>query len=107
MDISKLVANCPNCGGELTSDGYCQYCNTKVRLANAMEIETGQFVSKPVEIEIRVKRGGETIIIPFEGYLQSIDMKFDSVDIYYGDKKCAHIPSRPSVDLTFSGHLLY
>ena len=55
MDISKLITNCPNCGGELTSDGYCQYCNTKVRLANAMEIETGQFVSKPVEIEIRVK----------------------------------------------------
>lgn len=50
MDVSKLVTNCPNCGGELTPDGYCQYCNTKVRLANAMEIETGQFVSKPVEI---------------------------------------------------------
>ena len=107
MDISKLVTNCPNCGGELTSDGYCQYCNTKVRLANAMEIETGQFVSKPVEIEIRVKQGDETIIIPFEGHLQSIDMKFDSVDIYADGKKYATLPSRPSVDLAFSGHLLY
>lgn len=107
MDISKLVTNCPNCGGELTSDGYCQYCDTKVRLANAMEIETGQFVSKPVEIEIRVKRGDETIIIPFEGYLQSIDIQYETTDIYFDNKKYAYMLNRPSVDLTFSGHLLY
>lgn len=106
MDISKLVTNCPNCGGELTSDGYCQYCSTKVRLANAMEIETGQFVSKPVEIEIRVKRGDETTIIPFEGYLQSINMQYDT-DIYFDNKRCGCIQNRPSVDLAFSGHLLY
>lgn len=95
MDVTKLITNCPNCGGELTSDGYCQYCNTKVRLANAMEIE------------IRVKRGDETIIIPFEGYLQSIDMRYETTDIYFDNKKYAYMPSRPSVDLAFSGHLLY
>lgn len=86
-----LQTNCPNCGGELTSDGFCTYCNTKVRYANILEVNLGDYLMEPVEIEIKVKRGNELQIIPFKGHLVSYTANYESF--------CNEI----GLDLNFSG----
>lgn len=89
----QLLTNCPNCAGELNSDGTCPYCKTKVRYANELDIQAGSpWVDgyNPVEIAIKVKRGNETIVYPFEGYLSSMKVQHEAYML-------------PRVELTFNG----
>lgn len=89
----RLLTNCPNCAGELHSDGYCPYCKTKVRYANELDIQGGGICSGDlVEIAINVKQGNKTIIYPFVGRISSMTIKHE-------------IYSWPSVELIFDGAL--
>ena len=52
-----MLINCPNCGAPLTSDGYCNYCKTKVRYANHLEIINDDIMRMPdVEILLIIQR---------------------------------------------------
>lgn len=84
----KLLINCPNCGAPLTSDGYCTYCNTKVRYAN--EIEYNTFINNhrnitsilPTEIQMKFKTNdGSIFIIPFYGKPENIEIEYNSTDL--------------------------
>lgn len=53
--MNKLIHNCPNCGAALTSDGYCNYCKTKIRYANIIELEGLNPYGCLVPVEILLK----------------------------------------------------
>ena len=89
----RLLTNCPNCAGELHSDGYCPYCKTKVRYANELDIQAGGLCYGDfVEIAINVKQGDKTIVYPFVGRIRSLEISHV-------------IDSWPSVELIFDGTL--
>ena len=98
-----LQTNCPNCGGELTSDGFCTYCNTKVRYANILEVDLDDYLMEPIEIEIKIKRGNELQIIPFKGHLVSYTANYESVCCDYGNIGRKFSRNEIGIDLNFSG----
>lgn len=102
----KMMSNCPNCGAPLRSDGYCEYCKTKIRYANHMEIDNDFYnIRNDVEILLKYKQGDITTLIPFRGRLSTFEQRyndFPKIDSDYGiyARCCA-----PSVTLTFDGYL--
>jgi hypothetical protein len=101
-----LLINCPNCGGELTGDGFCAYCKTKVRYANEIILEDEDwFTGNDVEIMIKRKIGDTVYLVPFVGSLTEIKQDFytDNYYIEYDDKKIPIRNSSPEVTLTFHG----
>lgn len=108
--MNKLIHNCPNCGAALTSDGYCNYCKTKIRYANIIEIEGlnpnpyGCLV--PVEILLKFKNeNGETLLMPFIGNLDQLSVSYDD-DCVYGNATPIFRRSKPNIDISFSGTIL-
>lgn len=106
-----LLTNCPNCGGELTSEGFCNYCKTKIRYANEIEISNDSMFSMPgaVEILIKVKRGNEIVLVPFRGCLEMIEEHFDTVcamPLYNNYNQVYYSQNRNKVDLKFSGYFM-
>jgi hypothetical protein len=96
-----MLTNCPNCGATLTKDGWCNYCKTKVRLANLMDIDRETMQYRLVEILLRFKNpDGTLILMPFEGYLSEVDLNFPTIDIEsrYGF-------SEPEIRLELDGHI--
>lgn len=75
--MDKLLHNCPNCGAPLTSDGYCEYCKTKIRYANHVEILNDFFWRERVEMLIKIRNGDTTTLIPFVGHLT--EMRGDAI----------------------------
>lgn len=53
---NKLTHNCPNCGAVLRQDGFCEYCKTKIRYANVVELNLDIFKNDIVEILITKKK---------------------------------------------------
>lgn len=103
-----LLTNCPNCGGELTGDGFCAYCKTKVRYANEIILEDeGWFTENDIEIMIKRKIGDTVYLVPFVGSLTEIEQDFciDNRYIEYEDKKTliSLIHKSPEVSITFRG----
>lgn len=104
----QMSTNCPNCGGELTSEGYCYYCNTKVRYANELIVDLQDSIisCSEVEIMITVKRNNDIILIPFKGYIESFQEEFDTVSCFpignnsFQLNRSAH----PRLSITFSGY---
>ena len=86
-----LRTNCPNCGGNLTFDGKCPYCDTKIRAANEMRITLNDYLSFPdkIEIDIKVKQSdGNVAVIPFIGHLESVTHHIEPVYAdYLGGKR--------------------
>ena len=95
----KLLHNCPNCGAPLEADGYCQYCKTKIRYSNELEVEQiNRFYQKPMEILLKVKEGDNTIIFPIRGYLSEI-----TLDRYSDSVSCENmIMYRHPTDISFT-----
>lgn len=94
MQKRMLVTNCPNCAGELAKDGKCPYCGTHVRMANELDIDaTNWWGSDTVSIQINIKRGDETIILPVRGQIGSLTIN--------------HSPhSYPEVEFDFYGSVI-
>lgn len=91
--MKPLVTNCPNCGAVLI-DGYCNYCNTKVRFANELDFEADRFRTGHTEIMFHIKHDDGTIVIyPFISTGMSFDYSFVSFD------------ERPNIDIHFYGYL--
>lgn len=108
--MKKLLMNCPNCGAPLSSDGYCSYCDTKVRYANELEYNTlsSSGMMKdilPTEILFKFKSDdGTMVIIPFIGKPQNIEIAYDQVDcIGYGGTRLTSYRSSPTVRFEFEG----
>jgi len=97
-----LLTNCPNCGGELTGDGFCAYCKTKVRYANEIILEDEDwFTGNDVEIMIKRKIDDTVYLVPFVGSLTEIKQDFYTDD-YYIEYDAIRNGS-PEVTLTFRG----
>ena len=110
MKTKTLLTNCPNCGAPLSSDGYCSYCNTKVRYANELEYHTllnhGHITEMlPAEIMFKfIDEDGTMVIIPFIGRPENIELSCDSYDVTDHD---GHILSSfhltPTIKFDFTG----
>lgn len=99
----------PKLWGELTAEGFCHYCNTKVRYANELIVDLSDILSAHSEIEmmIKVKRGDELIFIPFKGYLEQFHEDFSEPIDLYADNTfvCAIRDTKPRLSITFSGYV--
>lgn len=79
--MKNILTNCPNCGAPLSSDGYCEYCKTKVRYVNEVEYDTllssGTITEiLPTEITFKFKgQNGEIVVIPFIGKPENITIE--------------------------------
>lgn len=100
---SKLTHNCPNCGAPLTSDGYCNYCKTKIRYANMIEFDSDfGFNGSVCEILFKTKSkdGDETILFPFRGIVNTLSMEM-SIDSYPKITMEMHgLPIYDDIDIT-------
>ena len=75
----RLPTNCPNCAAPLTDDGNCEYCGTKIRYANTLDLEIlGDYCMthiKSVELELRVKQGNDICIFPLVGEINQFSLR--------------------------------
>ena len=102
-----MLTNCPNCGAVLTKDGWCDYCKTKVRLANLMDIDQESMKYRPVEILLRFKNpDGTLVLMPFQGCLSSVEVKYYNTDFGnpYGVRSY-YRNSTPDIHLELDGHM--
>lgn len=106
----KLLTNCPNCGSPLSADGYCSYCDTKVRYANEIEANLmtyGHILSMlPLEILFKFKaEDGTLVLLPFNGRINSIDINYDSIMTLdnSGITITKKVSSSPEISLELSG----
>lgn len=101
----RMSTNCPNCGGELTSKGYCTYCNTKVRYTNEVILDLQNALGCPdVEIMISVKKGEETLLIPFKGVVESFTQDFEPTTVYFDGRVVPFRNNKPRISIKFSGY---
>ena len=112
--MKTIATNCPNCGAPLTSDGYCSYCNTKVRYANEVEVETflhnGAIYNTAMEVLFKfigIDENGDkiTYLIPFKGCVEEIELTRDEHCAYsrYGNKLLSVYTGPPTVNLKLQG----
>ena len=105
--MNKLLHNCPNCGAQLTHNGYCEYCKTKIRYANSLEIESDWFRNEPVEILLKKKNpDGTMVVMPFIGKLENMQIRYeDDGSTLYGDNNPIFVvhSSKPLITLNFEG----
>ena len=105
--MNKLMHNCPNCGAELTHNGYCEYCHTKIRYANSLEIQSDWFKNEPVEILLKkMNSDGTMVVMPFKGKLMEMNIRQEDDGLsFYSDNEVVHtvrsVP--PTVYLNFEG----
>lgn len=106
----NLLTNCPNCGAPLSSDGYCSYCNTKVRYANELEYNLfSHGIIKdvlPTEIMFKfIDEDGTMVIIPFVGRPENIEITYDSYNaVDYAGNISYQINKQPEIKFEFSGY---
>lgn len=106
--MNQLMHNCPNCGAELTHNGYCEYCNTKIRYANSLEIQSYFFRNEPVEILLKkMNPDGTMVVMPFIGRLENMEIhyEYDEVTTLYADNNPYYAvhASAPLISLNFEG----
>lgn len=108
----NLLTNCPNCGAPLSSDGYCSYCNTKVRYANELEYNlfSRHGIIKdvlPTEIMFKfIDEDGTMVIIPFVGRPENIEITYDSYDaVDHAGNILYQISKQPEIKFEFSGYV--
>lgn len=105
-----MLTNCPNCGAPLTSEGYCEYCNTKARYAN--EVEWSMFYHGaitdvlPTEVMFKFKADdGTTVVLPFYGKPVSIEIEdcdYSTANIQ-GDTFFKYTVGPPTVRIEIEG----
>lgn len=104
----KLMTNCPNCGAPLRRDGTCEYCGTKARYANELDINLlSMYEAEPIELELRMNMGDSIVIMPMVGTIDSINIQSNSTcTTDYTGQTLSVIRGETNVDFTFSGHLI-
>ena len=104
----KLLHNCPNCGAPLRHDGYCEYCKTKIRYANELEIQRLAYHVKPIEMLLKVVKEDHTILIPVRGHISSLNLSHENDGpTFYGDNQVLSVMSpQTNVSFEFDGCLV-
>ena len=100
--MDHLLTNCPNCAGVLTSDGFCEYCNTKVRYANVLELSDIDR-EEIVEILIKMRDKDRVSVLPVKGFITSIEMKMNASELLYDDYRMTRITNLPEININFDG----
>lgn len=99
-----MLINCPNCGAPLTSDGYCNYCKTKIRYANHLEIISDDIMRMPdVEILLKFKKDDTLTLIPFVGHVDELEFDYNTTDLYCDGIQYSSFANNPMVHISFSG----
>lgn len=109
--MMKMLTNCPNCGAPLNDNGYCSYCNTKVRYANEIESlvrmsqRKGITDLQPTEILFKFyDPESETVfLLPIVGKVDNISINYNETCVYGSNYKIASIHSSPEVSLKIIG----
>ena len=105
---NKLTHNCPNCGAALRQDGFCEYCKTKIRYANVLELNLDLFRNDIVEILITKRNRDESItLIPIEGRIRALNVESGENTTLYADDKVVStiVCQSPTVEIYFEGHI--
>lgn len=87
-----IKTNCINCGAPLRSDGYCEYCHSKIRYANEIEFEDALTFGNDIEILLKFNNKDETVLLPLKGR-----MALETISINPSE--------RTEVNLSFSGYI--
>lgn len=106
--MKKLLTNCPNCGATLRRDGTCEYCGTKARYANEIDLNMlSMYDVDKIELELRINMGDAIVLLPMVGIIDTINMQSDSyyAHDYFGNK-IAVMRGATNVDFTFSGQII-
>lgn len=102
--MRKLLTNCPNCGAPLRSDGYCEYCKTKIRYANEVELSRIGHNIKPIEILLKFQENDGTVFMPVRGYVDTIEINRELESAYYYEG--AMVTNRlTQVSFVFNGYI--
>lgn len=99
--MRKLITNCPNCAGVLI-EGKCPYCGTHVRYANELDIEGGIW-SKPIELQVNIKQGDTTLILPLIGRITEVAINTEHGGYYADSRQIARVAVQRNVQFTFDG----
>lgn len=103
----KLLTNCPNCGAPLRRDGTCEYCGTKARYTNEIDISVLKNWPSPIELELQIKNEDTIIILPMKGIIDTISL--ESSDTCYVDhfnRHLATVCNATNVEFTFNGQII-
>lgn len=103
-----LLTNCPNCGAPLNPDGYCEYCGTKIRYANELELQNLDDIFGPNEMEILLKivKKDAVVLVPIRGRISSIKQECD-YETFYADGTPYISARSPNIEyeIVFNGYL--
>lgn len=105
---NKLTHNCPNCGAVLRQDGFCEYCKTKIRYANVVELNLDIFKNDIVEILITKRNRDKSItLIPVKGRIRALNVTSGEDATLYADDVVVHtfVCQPPTVEIYFEGHV--
>ena len=100
-----ILTNCPNCGAPLRSDGFCEYCKTKIRYANKLEVDVNKNEPFYMELLMQFKTSDGITLVPFQGYAANVIVHNDYVAIEPRTGFCMHMNEDPEIELTFVGHI--
>lgn len=97
-----LLTNCPNCGSPLNEYGNCEYCNTKVRYANLLEITK----DKPVELCLNIREDDKLISIPLKGMISEISINQNQTYAYDAfNRPLTVVCNNIDVSFVFNGNI--
>lgn len=94
------ITNCPNCGAPLNKRGICDYCGTILKSPTELNLD------EQVELNIVLKQGKNTCVLPVIGYIDSLTIEpiQESIDYFMcGIHKNVYIGT--SVDFNFRGRI--
>lgn len=100
----KDINNCPNCGAPLSVGGMCDYCGTRVKLSNTLDLISNGLT----DITINLRVGDEVHVYPLRGYIASTEVKYDDCfDICRSIDGTLHrvITNNPTVSFNFVGRI--
>ena len=94
------ITNCPNCGAPLNKRGICDYCGTVLKSPTEFNL------NEQVELNIVLKQGNATSILPVIGYIDSLTIEpiHESIDCFMRNRhESVYIGT--SVDFNFRGRI--
>jgi hypothetical protein len=103
--VKRLIDNCPNCAAPLKADGYCEYCKTKIRYANEIEIDS--IYSPQIELILKIKNKDEIVLIPCKGTIDNICISSEGGSyIYATAQPYSTYCTDKRLEFTFEGSII-
>lgn len=86
-------------------DGYCEYCGTKIRYENEIDILNQDLLEgRNIEILIKIRDEDNIKLIPLEGHISSVTQYFDNIAFYADSTKYLTL-AESNFEIVFEGRL--